>query len=126
MNPQKAAPPSRLSRNPKPRGLASGKARFVILVSGRGSNLQAFLDASSQGSLNAEVVLVVSSESEAPALERARRAAVPARAFPYRPEPGLDRAASRRLYDARLAALIEPWKPDYIFLLGWMRILSNA
>ncbi|MDX9827259.1 MAG: phosphoribosylglycinamide formyltransferase [Spirochaetia bacterium] len=123
-----------LSPNPgqigaqSPKNLDSGarKARFVILVSGRGSNLQVFLDASLNGSLDARAVFVVSSESEAPALERARQAQVPARACPYRREPGLDRQASRRLYDSRLADLIEPWKPDYILLLGWMRILSNA
>jgi formyltetrahydrofolate-dependent phosphoribosylglycinamide formyltransferase len=88
--------------------------------------LQAFLDASLSGTLDAEAVFVVSSEAEAPALERARQAGVPAQAFPYRREPGLDRDASRRLYDARLAKIVEPWKPDFIFLLGWMRILSNA
>lgn len=126
MNPQGPVPPQILRGSSDPQELGSGKARFVILVSGRGSNLQAFLDASLSGSLDAQAVLVVSSETGAPALEKARKAGVPAQAFPYRRESGLDQKASRRLYDARLADLIEPWKPDFILLLGWMRILSSA
>ncbi len=126
MNPQAAGLQRYRPGSPPHRGTGSGKARFVILVSGRGTNLQAFLDASLEGSLDAEAVLVVSSEPEAPALEKARKAGVAAQAFPYRRESGLDRDESRRRYDARLADLIEPWKPDYVFLLGWMRILSNA
>jgi formyltetrahydrofolate-dependent phosphoribosylglycinamide formyltransferase len=126
MNPQAAGLSRDQPGNPLLQGSGSGKPRFVILVSGRGSNLQAFLDASLEGRLDAEAVLVVSSEPEAPALGRARKAGVPALAFPYRRESGLDKDESRQRYDAQLADLVEPWKPDYVFLLGWMRILGNA
>ncbi|MDX9783522.1 MAG: phosphoribosylglycinamide formyltransferase [Spirochaetia bacterium] len=126
MSPQDSAPAPLSSQNPDCHASGSQKARFVILVSGRGSNLQAFLDASLSGSLDARAIFVVSSEADAPALERARKVGVPAQAFPYSRDPSLNRDASRRLYDERLADLVQPWKPDYIFLLGWMRILSNA
>jgi len=100
--------------------------RFAILVSGRGSNLQVLLDAIAQGNLRARAVLVVSSEPGAPALARAERAGVPGIAFPYQRDSSLDARGSRRAYDARLADLVASYAPDYILLLGWMRILSSA
>lgn len=101
-------------------------SRFAILVSGRGSNLQVLLDGIAQGNLCAQAVLVVSSEPGVPALARAKKAGVPAIAFPYRRDTNLDARSSRRAYDTRLADLVTSYAPDYILLLGWMRILSSA
>lgn len=56
--------------------------RVGVLASGRGTNLQALLDASARQSIPARVVAVVSNRPTAPALERARRAAVPTAVFP--------------------------------------------
>jgi formyltetrahydrofolate-dependent phosphoribosylglycinamide formyltransferase len=96
------------------------KARLVILISGFGSNLQAILDACASGELPAQIVAVVSNKPEAYGLERARLADVPAIAFPKPKEE------DRRLYDARLAQLVASFRPDWIVLAGWMRILSSA
>lgn len=101
------------------------KVRFVVLVSGNGSNLQALIDAIGTGEVNAEIVLVLSSDPEAYALKRALGAGIPVITLPYRRDPGLDKPASRRAYDRALAEAIRPYGPDYIFLLGWMRILGS-
>ena len=95
-------------------------ARLVILISGGGSNLQAVLDACVLGLLPAEVVAVFSNVPDAYGLERARQAGVPAVSFP-KPK-GID----RREYDAMLVAEVEKCRPDWILLLGWMRVLSST
>jgi phosphoribosylglycinamide formyltransferase-1 len=95
------------------------KTRLVVLVSGNGTNLQAILDACGGGTLPAEVVAVVSNKNDAFGLERARRAGVPAVA---RPKP---KEQDRREYDTQLAELVAAYRPDWVILAGWMRVLSN-
>jgi formyltetrahydrofolate-dependent phosphoribosylglycinamide formyltransferase len=90
------------------------------LVSGNGSNLQAILDACASGELPAQVAAVISDRPAAFGLERARRAAVPALAHPKL------KAQERRAYDADLAELAASFKPDWVVLAGWMRLLSAA
>ena len=93
--------------------------RLVVLISGNGSNLQAILDTCAANLLPASVVAVFSTKPEAYGLERARRADVPAIAFPrLEGEP-------RRAYDSRLAAQVLTFSPDYIVLAGWMHLLSS-
>jgi len=93
--------------------------RLVVLISGNGSNLQAILDTCAANLLPASVVAVFSNKPEAYGLERARRADVPAIAFPrLEGEP-------RRAYDSRLAAQVLTFSPDYIVLAGWMHLLSS-
>jgi len=101
------------------------KSRFVVMVSGNGSNLQSLIDAIARGELDAKIVLVLSSDPDAHALVRARKAGIPTLVLSRAPIPGLDKAASRRAYDKSLAEAILPYGPDYIFLLGWMRILGK-
>ena len=96
------------------------RTRFVVMVSGNGSNLQVLIDAIARGELDAEIVLVLSSDPDAHALVRARKAGIPTLALSCAPIPGLDKAASRRAYDGALAKAVLPYSPDYIFLLGWM------
>jgi phosphoribosylglycinamide formyltransferase-1 len=91
-----------------------------VLASGNGSNLHAVLDACASGRLPAEVVAVVSDQPRAHALERARRAGVPAHALP-RAE-----GEARADYDARLAEIVAAAAPDWVVLAGWMRILTMA
>lgn len=100
--------------------------RIAVLVSGNGGNLQALLDAISSGMVSANVVLVVSSDPEARALSRAKDAGIPALAIPYRRDTSLGRSESRNAYDAGLAEAVLTRSPDYVFLLGWMRILGDA
>lgn len=93
-------------------------ARLVVLVSGRGSNLQALLDACAEHRLDAEVVAVVSNRPGAPALERAEAAGVAALALPVE-------GRQRGQYDARLAETVRSYRPDLVVLAGWMRILTS-
>ena len=51
--------------------------KIGVLISGSGSNLQAIIDRIAQGSLNAEIVLVISSRPDAYGLERAAKAGIP-------------------------------------------------
>ncbi|HVQ28401.1 MAG TPA: phosphoribosylglycinamide formyltransferase [Vicinamibacteria bacterium] len=90
-----------------------------VLVSGRGSNLQALLDAAAAHVLGGEVAVVVSNVEAAPALERARGAGVPAL---YRDHRG----RSREAFDAEVASLLEEHGVDLVCLAGFMRRLSPA
>jgi phosphoribosylglycinamide formyltransferase 1 len=94
--------------------------RFVVLISGNGSNLQTILDACSSGELDAKVVSVISNKADAYGLLRAKNAGVEAIYFPKQENE------SRREYDARLANEVTSKKADYIVLAGWMRILTSA
>ena len=92
--------------------------RLAVLASGRGSNLQAILDAIAAGHLQAEVTGVFSDRPGAPALERVP----PALRWSARPRDYPDRAA----FDAALAAAVEASRPDWVFCAGYMRILGDA
>jgi phosphoribosylglycinamide formyltransferase-1 len=95
------------------------KTRLLVLVSGNGSNLQAILDACRRGMLDAEVTAVFSNRADAYGLERARHAEVPARVFRCKKE------TDRREYDRLLADSAAVYRPDFIILAGWMRLLSG-
>ena len=95
-------------------------ARFVVLISGNGSNLQAILDACESGELPASVVCVVSNQADAYGLVRAKNAGVEALHFAKQGDE------SRIEYDARLAELVAAKEPDYVVLAGWMRILTSS
>ena len=94
------------------------KRRIAVLVSGRGSNLQALLDAIATGQLDAEIVGVFSDKPDAPALQRvpeALRWAATARAFP-------DRAS----FDEALGDAVAACRPDWVVCAGYMRILGEV
>ena len=95
-------------------------SRLVVLISGNGSNLHAILDACASGELNATVVSVISNKAEAYGLTRARNAGIESIHFPKLENE------SRNEYDARLAAYVSTCLPDYVVLVGWMRILSSS
>ena len=96
---------------------APAGARLAVLASGRGSNLQALLDAIADGSLPAAVVGVFSDRPDAPAL-----AMVPeARRWSARPRDYADRAA----FDAALADAVAAVAPDWVVCAGYMRILGG-
>ena len=94
--------------------------RFVVLASGKGGNLQAVIDACAEGSVNGRVVALVSDASDAFALERAARAGIPALHLPR------FKGVARRDHDAALAETVAAFMPDYVLLLGWMRLLTDA
>ena len=94
-------------------------ARFVVLISGNGSNLQAILDACSSGELDAQVVSVISNKADAYGLVRAQNAGIEAIHFAKKENE------SRQEYDKRLADYVTTKLPDYVILAGWMRLLSS-
>ncbi|TDK27423.1 phosphoribosylglycinamide formyltransferase [Luteimonas aestuarii] len=94
--------------------------RLAVLASGRGSNLQAILDAIAAGTLAAEVVGVFSDKPGALALQRARDAGIHAEALRAR---GF---ASRDAFDAALFERVDAVHPDLIVCAGYMRIIGAA
>lgn len=89
-----------------------------VLISGRGSNLQAILDAIREGRLDARVGVVISNVANAPGLERARKAGVPTEVLSHR------EFASREKYDEALVARLRAHRVDLVCLAGFMRLLS--
>lgn len=94
--------------------------RIGILLSGkgRGSNMQALIDATRDGRIPGEVVLVVSTSPGAPALERASAAGVATRLV-----PAPDFATAEEL-DAAVADAFEQAEVNLICLAGYMRLLT--
>jgi len=94
------------------------RLRVGVLASGRGSNLQAILDATRAPGYPAQVVIVVCDRERAPALERARAAGV--EALFLNPKDFADRPA----YDAALVKALTARRVELMCHAGWMRILS--
>jgi phosphoribosylglycinamide formyltransferase 1 len=95
-------------------------ARVLVMASGNGSNLQAILDATADGTIPARVVAVVSDQDHAQALKRAADAGVPS------VHVGRHQGELRADYDARLADIVAGFGPDLVVLAGWMRILTSS
>lgn len=91
----------------------------AVLASGRGSNLQALIDAWQSGELPVELVAVGSDQSEAQALSRAEAAGIAAKAFPLRNYP--DRLAQ----EEDLLAWLHGHKVELLLLAGYMRVLKT-
>lgn len=89
-----------------------------MLISGRGSNMQAFIDACRDGRLNAEICLVLSNRADAAGLQTAQDAGLPTACIEHRDYP------SREAFDAALIACLTPREPDLVILAGFMRILT--
>ena len=93
------------------------RIHLVVLISGDGSNLQAILDNSANGTLRAEVSAVISDRAGAFGLERAAQAGVPTLVVARR---DYDHAAD---FHAALLRQVESFAPDLVVLAGFMRIL---
>jgi len=91
-----------------------------VLASGRGSNLQAIIDASEAGKVDAVVVLVVSDKADAYALERARRHGI--KAVFVDPKG----RANREAFDTALIAALTEHQVELVCLAGYMRVLTPA
>ncbi|HEY4107210.1 MAG TPA: phosphoribosylglycinamide formyltransferase [Polyangiaceae bacterium] len=96
----------------------SAPTKLGVLVSGTGSNLQAILDAIADGSLNAEVKLVISNRPGVVALDRAARAGVPALVIPHK------NFTTREDFDRALVAALRENGVEWIVLAGFMRVLT--
>lgn len=88
---------------------------IVILISGRGSNMQALLKAR----LPCRIAAVISNKADAEGLEFARKHGIPTAVMSHRDYP--DRAS----FDAALAQTIDGFHPDFVVLAGFMRILTE-
>ncbi|MGH8712715.1 MAG: phosphoribosylglycinamide formyltransferase [Casimicrobiaceae bacterium] len=94
--------------------------RLVILISGRGSNMAALIDAVQSGGIAAEVAAVISNRADAAGLERAAAAGVATAVVDHRS------FADRGLFERELGAAIDARAPDLVALAGFMRVLSPA
>lgn len=95
-------------------------ARLVVVLSGRGRNLEAIMAAIADGRLLARIVLVISNKPQARGLRIAREAGLP---WAVLEVAGF---ADRRAYDEALATRITRAQPDWIVLAGFMRILGSV
>jgi phosphoribosylglycinamide formyltransferase-1 len=95
--------------------------RVVILISGRGSNMQALLEAEALATeLPVQFVCVISNKADAAGLQTAAALGVPTEVLEHRAFS--DRAA----FDAALAARIDAYQPDLVILAGFMRVLTEG
>ena len=94
--------------------------RIVVLISGRGSNLEAIVRASRAEGWAARVEAVVSNRADAAGLAWAEREGIETAVLDHRAY------AQRAQFDEALAALVERWEPDAVALAGFMRILGPA
>lgn len=94
--------------------------RLALLASGRGSNLQALIDARAAGVLPVEFVLVASDRVHAHALRRAEAAGIETLALDPK------RFATRAAYDAELFGRVAQARPELVVLAGFMRIIDPA
>lgn len=94
------------------------KLRVGILISGRGSNMAALIDAARAPDYPAEVACVISNVATAAGLERARKAGVPTTVTPHKAFP------DRESFDRAVAAELEKHDVDLVALAGFMRIQS--
>ncbi len=92
--------------------------RLGILISGRGSNLQSIVDAIRSGELDAEIAVVISNRPEAAGLMRAREAGLEAVCVLQKDY------ASRELYDAAVAQVLQARRVDLVCLAGFMRLIG--
>lgn len=97
--------------NPRP--------RIAVLISGRGSNLQAIIDATADHRLDAEIAIVISNRAEAPGLLRAREAGIEALCVPPRNYPDRD------AYDRALVDLLRDRGVVLVCLAGFMRLVGK-
>lgn len=93
--------------------------RIGALISGSGTNLQAIIDASVEGRLDAGVAVVISNREDAYGLERARKAGVPA--------VWIDRTeyATFRAYNEAIRDVLLEYEVDVVAMAGYMRLLST-
>lgn len=92
--------------------------KLVILISGSGSNLQAFIDATSKGTLAATISLVISNRPGVKGLDRATQAGIATCVLDH------TRFSSRDAFDTELMAIIDREQADAVILAGFMRVLG--
>lgn len=112
--PDTAGPDAAPLRDPR----SGAPRRLVILISGRGSNMQALVEACRAEGWPAQIAAVIGSRPDAAGLAWASAQGIPSHAVSHKD------FASREAFDAALSAAIEPYQPDYVLLAGFMRVLT--
>jgi len=95
------------------------KLKLGVLVSGRGSNLQAIMDRCQAGKLDAEVAVVISNVATAQALERAQQVGIPTASFPR------TQFSTREARDVEILRTLQQHQVDLVILAGYLGILST-
>ena len=98
--------------------------RLGVLASGRGSNLQAIIDAIERGTLHAQIAVVISNKKDALALERARKHGV-TDVF-LDPKPFAGQPDSREAYDRAVLEVLRKHDVDLVLLAGYMKIVTSV
>jgi phosphoribosylglycinamide formyltransferase-1 len=109
-----------LESDPKaePRAANRDPRRIAVLISGRGSNLQALIDAIAERRLDAQIVVVISNQAQAPGLARARAAGIETLVLDHRAFP------SRDAFDAAIASELRARGVRLVCLAGFMRLIG--
>ncbi|MGH7166287.1 MAG: phosphoribosylglycinamide formyltransferase [Nitrospiraceae bacterium] len=111
-----------MSESNPPRKPRAHKLRVGVLASGRGSNLQAIIDAIEAGTHQAQIAVVLSNKKDAQALERARRHGLPDVFLD--PKPFAGQADSREAYDRAILDVLRKHDVELVALAGYMRIVT--
>lgn len=98
----------------------TSRKRVAILISGRGSNMTALIEAAKAADYPAEIVGVFSNRADAPGLAYAQAAGIPTAVRSHRD------FTSREEFDAEIQAILEDWDADLVCLAGFMRIFSTG
>ena len=94
------------------------KCRTVVLISGSGTNLQAFIDAAAAGDIDLDLCLVFSNRPDALGLQRAQAAGIPTSCIEH------GDYEDRESFDRAVAGQLDEVEPELLVLAGFMRILS--
>lgn len=94
------------------------RRRIAVLISGRGSNLQALIDAVADGRLQARIAIVISNRADAAGLERARAAGIDTLTIPHRD------FSTRHAFEEVLVQEVRARKVALVCLAGFMRLLG--
>jgi phosphoribosylglycinamide formyltransferase-1 len=94
--------------------------RIAVLISGRGSNLRALIDAVAAGRLDAEIAVVISNRAGAPGLERAGAAGIETLTIGHRDYP------TREAFEAALVRELRARRVSLICLAGFMRLVGTT
>jgi phosphoribosylglycinamide formyltransferase 1 len=104
--------------SPEPRASNHEPPNIAVLISGRGSNLQALIDAIIEGQLSAKIAVVISNRAQAPGLERAGAAGIETLVLDHRA------FATRDDYDRQLARELQARNVSLVCLAGFMRLIG--
>ena len=95
------------------------RLKIAVFVSGSGTNLQSIIDNCENGKISAEIVSVVSNNSDAYALERAKKHNIPAIFIESK------KYKNRKEHEQEIIRQLDPFKPDLLVFAGYMRLVSS-